>query len=272
MKLTARIVEKPWGRTDVPIAFGDVAGRQVGEIWFETPANHPASLMIKFLFTSERLSIQVHPDDAQATTAGFARGKDECWLILDADADAELAIGLKEPCSKGQLQAAAASGAIVEMVDWRSAHAGQFIYNRAGTIHALGAGLTVVEVQQNVDCTYRLYDYGRLDSGQPRTLHLDQGLAVARREPHHDDRDCVVPNDGQTRLVDGPYFSVVRAHGPIEPGSLADAREIHVVPLGDGCRVEDEDILLGQCALTKYGDAIRLKHNAQALLCWGVSA
>src|SRR3546814_4060372 len=72
-----RIVEKPWGRIDVPVAFGDLAGRRIGEIWFEDPAGDDAPLLVKFLFTSERLSIQVHPDDETAGKAGISRGKAE---------------------------------------------------------------------------------------------------------------------------------------------------------------------------------------------------
>ena len=100
-------------------------------------------------------------------------GKDECWLILGAEPNAELGLGLKAPADVAALRAAAQDGSIVDMVDWRPAHAGEFFYNAAGTIHAIGGGLTLVEVQQNSDCTYRLFDYGR-----PRDLHLDDGLAA----------------------------------------------------------------------------------------------
>ena len=92
-RLPPHIVEKPWGRTDIPAAFGDFGERRIGEIWFAHPDGDAAPLMIKFLFTSERLSIQVHPDDVRARAAGHARGKDECWLILGAEPDAELEIG-----------------------------------------------------------------------------------------------------------------------------------------------------------------------------------
>src|SRR3990167_8334122 len=79
--LEAIAVEKPWGRTDIPLDFGDFDGRRIGEIWFTRPDNPDAPIMIKFLFTSERLSIQVHPGDDAAQAAGYPRGKDECWLV-----------------------------------------------------------------------------------------------------------------------------------------------------------------------------------------------
>ncbi|RYY22799.1 MAG: phosphoheptose isomerase, partial [Sphingomonadales bacterium] len=167
-RLETIVVEKPWGRTDIPDAFGDFGGRRIGEIWFSHPAGEAAPIMVKFLFTSERLSIQVHPDDEAARAAGFPRGKEECWLILDAEPGAELGVGLNTETTREALRNAALDGTIVDMIDWRPSKANDFVYNRAGTIHAIGGGLTVVEVQQNVDCTYRLYDYGR-----PRELHLD---------------------------------------------------------------------------------------------------
>src|SRR5690606_12773949 len=172
-RLETIVVEKPWGRTDIPADFGDFAGRRIGEIWFANPAGVDAPIMVKFLFTSERLSIQVHPDDEAARAAGFPRGKEECWLILDAQPGAELGVGLNHETAREPLHDAALDGSIVDMIDWRPSKENDFVYNRAGTIHAIGGGLTVVEVQQNVDCTYRLYDYGR-----PRELHLDQGHKV----------------------------------------------------------------------------------------------
>lgn len=172
-RLQTLVVEKPWGRTDIPTDFGAFGDRRIGEIWFAHSDGREAQIMVKFLFTSERLSIQVHPDDEAARAAGYRRGKDECWLVLDAKPDAELGVGLIAETTRETLHDAALDGTIVDMIDWRRACADDFVYNQAGTIHAIGAGLIVVEVQQNVDCTYRLYDYGR-----PRELHLDRKSVV----------------------------------------------------------------------------------------------
>ncbi|MCC7394347.1 MAG: class I mannose-6-phosphate isomerase [Sphingomonadaceae bacterium] len=262
-KLTTRIVEKPWGRTDIPAHFGDFAGWRIGEIWFEDVGTaHP--LMVKFLFTSERLSVQVHPDDGAARAAGFPCGKEECWLVLDAADDAELGVGLNAPHSKDALHAAALSGEIVDMVDWRRAVAGDFVYNQSGTIHAIGAGLTVVEVQQNVDCTWRLYDYGR-----PRPLHLDEGLAVAHLAPRPDPRDRHVDAAQSAMLVDGPFFHLCHLSGdalpPLPPDGAADYL---LTPLSRGCSYDGEGLLLGECARITAPSAIRLTPGARALLCW----
>ncbi|MEQ1725720.1 MAG: class I mannose-6-phosphate isomerase [Sphingopyxis sp.] len=264
MKLPTRIVEKPWGRTDIPLSFGDFGGRRIGEIWFEDPDGDLAPLMVKWLFTSERLSIQVHPDDDAARAVGFARGKEECWLVLDAQGGAELGVGLKAPSSGEALRAAALDGSIVDLIDWRSAKAGDFVYNAAGTIHAIGAGLMVVEVQQNVDCTYRLYDYAR-----PRELHLDAGLAVARMEPHDDPRDCRIQVDATQRLVSGPHFHLIRSVGPIDHNALpADQGRYTIVPLGHGCAVDGEALNLGEGAIVDTLGKLDLQAGASALIAW----
>ena len=106
-RLETIIVEKPWGRTDIPRDFGDFGDRRIGEIWFSNPAGRNAPIMVKFLFTSERLSIQVHPGDAAAQAVGYPRGKEECWLILDAQPGAELGVGLNRQSSRQELRSAA---------------------------------------------------------------------------------------------------------------------------------------------------------------------
>lgn len=262
MKLPTRIVEKPWGRTDIPAAFGDFGGRRIGEIWFEHPAGDDAPLMVKFLFTSERLSIQVHPDDSAAQALGYPRGKEECWLVLDASPDAALGVGLVRDSSADELRTAAQAGTIERLIDWRTAQVGDFVYNCAGTIHAIGPGLTVIEVQQNVDCTFRLYDYGR-----PRELHLDAGLAVARTVTHNDARDCRVPAGGTVKLVDGPKFHLVRAAAPLDPADYP-AAELTVTPLVGGCAVDGEALAFGECAVTSDAASIVLDADSLALIAW----
>ncbi|WP_184643861.1 class I mannose-6-phosphate isomerase [Sphingopyxis sp. JAI128] len=263
-RLETIVVEKPWGRTDIPAEFGDFGGRRIGEIWFAHPAGDDAPIMVKFLFTSQRLSIQVHPGDEAARAAGFARGKEECWLILDARPDAELGVGLNREIGREQLRAAALDGSIVDMIDWRPSHENDFVYNRAGTIHAIGPGLTVVEVQQNVDCTYRLYDYGR-----PRELHLDEGLKVSNPVPVHDPRDTVVDPHTNLMLVDGPHFRLAHLAGPVDPTLIERAvGELTFVPLSTGCRVTGENIILGEAVLLTDPSAIEIDEGGRALLAW----
>src|SRR5690606_21069723 len=119
-------------------------------------------LLVKYIFTSEKLSVQVHPSDAQAALGEPGdRGKEECWLVLDAEPGAQLGLGLTRNLAQDELRAAALDGSIEDMLGWRSVSPGDFFRILPGTVHAIGPGLSLVEVQQNSDTTYRLYDYGR---------------------------------------------------------------------------------------------------------------
>ncbi len=263
-RLARLVVEKPWGRDDIPREYGDFEGRRIGEIWFAHPDGDAAPLMVKFLFTSERLSIQVHPDDPAAKAAGLARGKDECWLVLAADSDARLGVGLTDDTDRDALRAAALDGSIVDLIDWRAAAKDDFVYNPAGTIHAIGGGLTIVEVQQNVDRTYRLYDYGR-----PRALHLDEGLAVARLTPTADPRDRHVDPTRAAKLVSGPFFHVLHLTGPVDPAMTGGiAAELTFVPLSAGCFAAGEAVALGEAVLLDDPSLISIERGGRALLCW----
>ena len=257
LRLTTKIVDKPWGRRGIDPRFGVDPDRQVGEIWFEPPPGRDLDVMAKYLFTTERLSIQVHPDDATAQTRGYPRGKDECWIVLDVADDAELGIGTVREFKPEDVMAAARDGSIVELMDWRRPAKGDFIYNPAGTIHALGPGLTVLEIQQAVDLTYRLYDYGR-----PRELHLDEAADVVRPRPHHNDLDTSV--DGKSRvLVDGPHFGVAWCVGtaPELPPSLRDVQLLPIDAAVDGVKP-------GECGLVDNDHARILTGGGTFVLAW----
>ena len=180
LRLSTIRVEKPWGRRQLWPGFADPASGEslIGEIWFDSRGSRAPELLVKYLFTGERLSIQVHPDDAQAQARGFAHGKDEAWVILDAQPGSTIALGTVRPVSREALRRAALDGSIEALMDWKPVSAGDVIYSPANTVHAIGAGITLIEVQQNVDLTYRLYDYGR-----PRELHLEDGIAVSDPVP-----------------------------------------------------------------------------------------
>lgn len=182
--------------------FDPPAGKRIGEVWFEGRAGLP--LLAKYIFTSDALSIQVHPDDDQARKRGLAQGKSECWTILDADDGATLGLGLKRSVGMDELRSAAVDGSIEELIDWRPAAAGDFIFVPSGTIHAIGAGISLLEFQQNADVTYRLYDYGR-----PRQLHLDEGITVAKAAPFPGDLVQSIRGKDQATLVDGPHFRLM---------------------------------------------------------------
>jgi mannose-6-phosphate isomerase len=253
MKLHRRYVEKPWGRTELPPTFDAPPGQRIGEVWFTNGTGLP--LLAKYIFTSERLSIQVHPDDAQARSRGIARGKSECWYILDAEPGATLGLGLKRRVKKGELRHSALDGSIEELMDWRPVRSGDFVFVPPGTVHAIGAGITLLEFQQNSDVTYRLYDYGR-----PRELHLDDGIAVSKAEPFPDDLFQHIPEKGERTLVDGPHFTLLLSN--------ADAlteRVRWILPLKGEIRPTGSSAGPGDCLLLQAGERLE-SSGAQMLI------
>jgi mannose-6-phosphate isomerase len=256
-RLATKVVDKPWGRKGIDPRFQVDPKRQVGEIWFEPPPGRALDVMVKYLFTTERLSVQVHPDDATAQARGYPRGKDECWIVLDADDDAELGIGTVRETSAEEVIAAARDGSIVGLIDWRRPKKGDFIYNPAGTIHALGPGLTVLEIQQAVDLTYRLYDYGR-----PRELHLAEAADVVRPKPHRHALDTSVGSQSRV-LVGGPHFGVAwcARESPELPSLIRDVQLLPIdAPVGD--------LEPGECALIDSGTARTLASAGIFVLAW----
>lgn len=245
MLLTRRWVAKPWGMTQLPAPFAPPMAERIGEIWFEPP---PAldRLLVKYLFTNEKLSVQVHPSDAQTLAAGQGRqGKEECWIVIDARPGARIGIGLREETDAQTLRAAALDGSIEHLLDWREVAAGDFFYIPANTIHAIGGGLCVLEIQQNSDITYRLYDYGR-----PRALHLDEAVQVARTAPHDPAHRARRALAGTRPLVDGPFFRIHAIKG-LPPAEVAGAYPgpLLAIPLAGEIAVGAQRVPFGQCAL-----------------------
>ena len=203
-----QIVPKPWGSTDLRPWHGYHDSKAaMGEIWFEradTAAPSPA-LLLKLIFTSEPLSIQVHPPDALARSIGLPHGKSEAWYVLSATAGARIAVGLSHRLTAAQLRASILDGSLAERVQWRTVGKGDSTFVPSGTIHAIGAGLVIAEIQQRSDATFRLFDYGR-----NRELHVDAGIAAANA----DQRERRAPprklTSMRTLLVDGPRFVLER--------------------------------------------------------------
>ena len=178
---SVRVVHKPWGASDLrPWSQIDAANDAVGELWFERADKNASSpaLLLKLLFTNEPLSIQVHPDDTFARATGMPNGKSEAWYIISAKPDAKIGVGLQNRVTPQALRSAIRDGSIVDLVQWRPVVKGDVVFVPAGTIHALGAGIVLAEIQQQSDATFRLFDYGR-----GRELHEDDGVAVAHSWP-----------------------------------------------------------------------------------------
>jgi mannose-6-phosphate isomerase len=203
-----QVVRKPWGVANLqPWSGIDGSGDRVGELWFErTDRSAPIpALLLKLLFTSEPLSIQVHPDNAFARSVGLPNGKTEAWYILSATPDARVGLGLKMRLAPGELRAAIKNGSIAGLVDWRSVKKGDIIFIPAGTIHAIGAGIVLAEIQQHSDATFRLFDYGR-----NRELHEDSAVAVSDAGPLQAQADPRHLTAFRTALVASPHFVLER--------------------------------------------------------------
>lgn len=244
MKLARHYVEKPWGRKQLPPMFDAPQGQRIGEVWFAGDTDLP--LLTKYIFTSERLSIQVHPNDEQARARGLRQGKSECWYILDAEPGATLGLGLTREISGGQLRSAALDGSIEQLMDWRPVATGDFIFLPPGTIHAIGAGISLLEFQQNEDVTYRLYDYGR-----PRELHLDDAVAVSKPEPFPDHLIQHLSDAKNRTLVDGPHFTLV-----LTDRDALQNRLRWVIPLEGEVRASGDQAAVGDCLLVQPEETI----------------
>ena len=172
VRLTPSLREKVWGRTRLMPWFPD-SEEPIGEVWYLADRDLP--LLVKLLFTSQKLSVQVHPADGEAGP----RGKTEMWHILEAAPGASIALGFREPIGRQRLLDAARSGSVEELLNWIPVHPGETYFTPAHTVHAIGAGIVLFEIQQNSDVTYRLWDYGR-----PREIHVDQAAAIADLSVH----------------------------------------------------------------------------------------
>lgn len=209
---SVRIARKPWGSHDLT-PWNGCGSREaaIGELRFdrsERQAPDPA-LLLKLLFTKQTLSIQVHPDDAFAQSNGMANGKTEAWYVLSAEPGAQVAVGLKRTLNQARLRAVIADGSIADLVKWRDAAAGDVFFVPAGTIHAIGAGLVIAEIQQRSDTTFRLFDHGRL-----RELHVDEAVAAADLEPAKAEAAPIRLTPARTQLVSCPFFTLERIDLP----------------------------------------------------------
>jgi mannose-6-phosphate isomerase len=262
VRLHTKSVEKPWGRTEIPAIFPNPGHSKIGEIWFDGPDGQHPPLLIKYIFTSEKLSIQVHPTDAQAHDRGLVGGKSECWYVLHADPGAVLGIGTRRSLSGDELRAAALDGSIEDLMDWKSVQAGSFYYIEAGTVHAIGGGVTLIETQLNNDITYRLYDYGR-----PRELHLDDGVAVSKAQPYCLP-DRIVPLGTTTHLVEGadkPFALDLVSWEAGETVALPLGRSWFVPIAGKGM-IDGQPWHESECWLVEGGASVAVTSATQALI------
>lgn len=256
-----RLVSPPWGGSTLAAELGKGADptARIGESWEVWKDNVVVGepgvrladrvrlpILVKLLDTRAVLSVQVHPDDAAARRMlGAPSGKAEGWVVLRAEPGARIAYGLRHPLPAEDLRAHALSGAIEDDLRWIEVAAGDVIDVPPGTLHAIGAGLLLYEVQQPADLTFRLYDWGR-----GRELHLDAALEVAIREPVAPGARPRGVGEGRVELLRTAAFVVERLLVP-EVRSVAGA--VALTAIEGRVRVDGEPVGVGETVVVPDG-------------------
>jgi mannose-6-phosphate isomerase len=229
---------------DSLVATGPHAGKRLAALFAEEPEallgpgapSAESPLLIKILFAQQKLSVQVHPDDAMAQKYGQPRGKTECWYALAANPGAKVAVGLKPGTTLGQVKEEIKEGTLENSLNLLDVEAGDMIFVDAGTVHAIWPGAILLETQQNADVTYRMFDYGR-----PRELHIEKSLEATKLETR---AGKVSPEqlEDRTVLIDSAYFRVERV--PVQGSRTSQelcGQELHGQELhGQGLRDADQ--------------------------------
>jgi mannose-6-phosphate isomerase len=260
-----RAVQKPWGAVDLrPWSEIRRDGVAVGELWYERDLDNApdSSLLLKVLVTTQPLSIQVHPDDAFAQTMGLPRGKTEAWYILSAAPDAKVAVGLKRRIASWRLRQAVDDGSITDLVRWRRVVPDDVVFVPAGTIHAIGPGLVIAEIQQRSDTTFRMFDFGR-----GRELDVDNSVAVADAGPADWQLAESRFTEARTLLVINAHFVLERIN--LSPGSrwnFSAARETWLLVLNGDARVGTLDMSVGE-AVFADGERVQIDVGSKGLKC-----
>ncbi len=264
-RVTASSVTKPWGVADPrPWTQPRSDGTSTGELQYERAgaSSVPPSLLLKLLFTSEPLSIQVHPDDSFAHTIGLPNGKTEAWYILEATAGSKVALGLRRPCTPRQLRQSIEDGSIADLVVWHPVVAGEVLLVPGGTIHAVGAGMVIAEIQQRSDATFRLFDHGR-----QRDLHMDCAVAAAKTGVAELRVRPTRLSLQRTLLVEDSHFVLERLDLPAASSWLVEAQqELWLLALSGSATIRTIDLAAGGAVLIT-SDRVDLHVGPTPLTC-----
>lgn len=292
VRIVPRLVERVWGRTDLSAWYDGVAGTgkaPLGEAWLTDvdcevegggtlgdlidgdraamlgDAAGSPPILAKLLFTAAPLSVQVHPTDAAARSSGIAAsGKNEAWHVLEAAPDAAVWVGFSAPVTPARLRAAVTDGSVLTLLRRRAVQAGDTVSVAAGTVHAISAGLVLLEVQDPVHVTFRLYDYGR-----PRPLQVEEALAVADLGAAREKEDTANPaarSQEEHILARAPRFLAER-HDIGQGLTLhPDGARYHIlVPLTPGVLLDQRELRRGAAAFVPAcGRAVTLGGTSQA--------
>lgn len=261
----ATAVPKPWGVIDLrPWSSEGDQGLAIGELWYERPeevAPEP-SLLLKLIFTSQPLSIQVHPDDDYARSIGLARGKSEAWYVVSAPPDGKVGLGLMSALTAPQLLAAVHDGSVIDQIHWRNVSPHDVVVVPSRTIHAIGAGLVIAEIQQRADATFRMFDF---DRGRP--LHLEHALAVAELGPAIDQIPTASPSKERVVLAVNRHFAFERVTLPARSDWLVEAERETWLLILQGAADVDLFALAPGDVLFAQSDRIEIRTGADPLVC-----
>ncbi len=252
---------------------GPLAGETLAEaltLW-EQP---PLEILVKLIDARDKLSLQVHPDDAYAAAHHGSRGKTEMWYVLDADPGASLICGFERSITTEEFAAQIAAGTPETVVSFVPVRPGDVFFIPPGTVHAIGAGILLAEVQQNSDITYRVWDWGRVGAdGKPRALHTEQALAVSKTEPYvraQEKNDfSQIPGGRLRTLAECPYFSTYAMHADGTATVPADIRCILCTSGSATLRCEGcEDVTLSPASSVYLPTGLQATISGHADLLW----
>jgi mannose-6-phosphate isomerase len=283
--------EDPYGESwelhdSVTVANGPLAGRTIAELvalYGEDligPGGNTAlgfPLLAKFLDARDWLSVQVHPNDAQAQAYGDGeRGKTEAWYVVQAEPGASLVIGVQPGTTPEAITEAINTSTLEDLLVFAQVQAGDVLFVKTGTIHALGPGLLIYEIQQSSDITYRFYDWGRMGlDGQPRTLHIEKSLAVSTLDSLPQIKHTADQHDTVVPIVTSEFFETeliqLRAGDMVRFGRSERGQGFDALTCIDGETVisSGEDTLtlgLGQTALIPAAVADYQMHGRARVL------
>lgn len=249
--ITSKITGESWELSTVPgdvsvVANGEWKGKSLTQIIEEYPdavlgtAVHEKfgkqfPLLFKFLDAREDLSIQVHPNDALAKERHNSFGKTEMWYVMQADADARIIVGFKKDSNKEEYVQHLNDKKLLDILDTVKVQPGDVFFLETGTVHAIGAGLVIAEIQQTSDITYRLYDFDRKDAqGNTRELHVDLALDAINYNKVETKKAYKTAQNQSNTMVDCPYFTTnyIPLNGGINVNKTGDSFTVYMCVKG----------------------------------------
>lgn len=247
-----KIVAESWELSSHPDGQSTIASGQTFQAYLDDAnedilgthinKDEPFPILIKLIDAKQALSIQVHPDDAYANLHENEYGKNEMWYIMEAAPDAFLYLGVNETLSKEQFQEHIEKQTLLDVLQKVPVKKGDCFFIEAGTIHAIGAGIVICEIQQNSNATYRVYDFGRLQSdGKPRPLHIEKARDVANLEVKDIKNLTTQKQRTQSNtLIQSKYFSCEHYNIDQTITLCTDHTSFHALTILDGsCSIKN---------------------------------